>query len=170
MWKDLTAKEKAFVQQLLLEGFDPIKAYRYAYSDKASTMNDTQINSAAKRIMNKSAVMSAVDEKKEAQLVKHQASFEVMLKKMFELCDQVSSLPADEQNIKHLRFILDVYKEINKMSGNHTPVIPQQQQITPVQINFIRRQEEPQNNTIDIDYNPADDLPKDLPNSDWEDV
>lgn len=162
-FKDLKPKEKAFVQQLIFNGFDTEKAFDYAFPEK----KDIKTKSAAiSRMMNKTSITKAIEEKQQNQEIRFQSEFEQMLSKLFKLADKVEKMPED---IKNYKFLLDVIKEINKMRGNYTIIEQESKASIPIQINFFEDTKKP---TIleptDVEVLP-ENMPKELPKGDDED-
>ena len=109
----LPIKKKVFVLEFLRSGCNAF------ITMKNLNPNDSdQTNSArASRMMSDEGVQAAISDKLDQRLVKHDTSREAMTARLFDLIADVANLPESKQRISHLKFILDVYGQIAKISG-----------------------------------------------------
>lgn len=108
--------QKIFVLEFLRCGCNARQAVDNIYG----TDNTKSNSSRTSRLINNPAILAAIEDKIDLTMTQHSTTKDAMTERLFSLIEQVSQLEEGQQKLSHLRFILDVYAEVNKISGLHS--------------------------------------------------
>ena len=130
-YRNLKPQHQHWVSLYIRNGCDPIKTSQQMFSADSPE----QIKRRSRTMMQNQNIQQAISDKLLRQEEKYNTSRQAMTERLFSLIDKVALLPEGEQKLSHLKFILSVYNELNKIAGHHqTTVNTNEQRSITVQL------------------------------------
>lgn len=112
-YRALSTPHQAFVQAYVRSGCDATKAAALLHPNDSDETNQRR----GWKLLQREDIKTAIADKLEQGITKYNTSREAMVERLFGLLDDVANLPESKQRVSHLKFVLDVYAQIAKISG-----------------------------------------------------